>query len=300
MWLRILGSAAGGGFPQWNCNCAQCAAVRRQSTRCTPRTQSSVAVSADYRSWTIVNASPDIRHQIDAFDALHPSVARTSPIEAVLLTDAELDHTAGLLVLREQDAIEVHATAQVHDVLSRAPPDGTALLSVLSAYCRVAWREAVTGVSVLMPGYSYRAFDAPTHKTPRFTGNRHDGRGRNIGYRFTDNVSGRSVAVLPAVQELTPSLLDELAGCDCVLIDGTCFTDTELIDQGIGRSTSRQMGHEPIEAGSLDKLAALRVRRKIYTHINNTNPILLDGSPQREVVRAAGVDVAFDGMEMEI
>lgn len=295
MWLRVLGSAAGGGFPQWNCDCAQCVAVRRGSTNCAPRTQSSIAVSADYQRWAIVNASPDIAHQIDAFGALHPSVGRSSPIEAVLLTDAELDHTAGLLVLREQDAIHVHATAHVRDVVSHAPPEGTALLTTLSAYCRVDWHEVAAGASVPMPGgYSYRAFDSPTEKQPRFTGNRHDGHGRNIGYRFTDGASGRSAAVLPTVHELTPALLDELSGCDCVLIDGTCFTDTELIDQGLAGSTSRRMGHEPIDAGSLDKLAALRSGRKIYTHINNTNPILMHDSPQRAAVRAAGVDVAYD------
>src|SRR5699024_7376958 len=188
MWQRVLGSAARGGSTQWNCHWARSGAVRQGSTYCTPRTQSSIAVSADYHRWVIVNASPDIGHQIDAFGALHPSAGRASPIEAVLLTDAELDHTAGLLVLREQDAIHVHATAQVRDVVSRAPPEGTALLTTLSAYCRVDWHEVAAGASVPMPGgYSYRAFDSPTEKRPGVTGSGPDRHGRNIGYRFTDD-----------------------------------------------------------------------------------------------------------------
>jgi pyrroloquinoline quinone biosynthesis protein B len=135
VWVRVLGAAAGGGFPQWNCGCPRCLAARDGSRPCRPRTQSSVAVSADYRRWYLLNASPDVRAQIESFPALHPTGIRNTPLEAVLLTDAELDHTLGLLLLREADDLEVHATAAVHETLGR----GTSLLQTLGAYANVEW-----------------------------------------------------------------------------------------------------------------------------------------------------------------
>jgi len=165
MWVRVLGAAAGGGFPQWNCNCPQCRAVRDGSRPCRPRTQSSVAVSADYRRWFLLNASPDLRAQIESFPALHPHGLRDSPLQAVLLTDAELDHTLGLLLLREAGRLEVHATAAVHETLCT----GTALLHTLGAYAHVEWRPVAPGREVsLADGLSYRAFPVPTTKRARF------------------------------------------------------------------------------------------------------------------------------------
>src|SRR5918996_4219848 len=144
MWLRVLGSAAGGGFPQWNCSCPACRAVREGSRLCRSRTQSSIAVSADYRRWFLLNASPDLRAQIESFPGLHPHGVRDSPLQAVLLTDAELDHTLGLLLLREAGDLEVHATAAVHEILCK----GTSLLQTLGAYASVEWREGATGEEV--------------------------------------------------------------------------------------------------------------------------------------------------------
>src|SRR5919202_929529 len=165
MWLRVLGSAAGGGFPQWNCSCPACRAVREGSRPCRSRTQSSIAVSADYRRWFLLNASPDLRAQIESFPALHPRGIRDSPLQAVLLTDAELDHTLGLLLLREADDLEVHATVAVHETLCR----GTSLLQTLGAYTHVDWRPVATGAEVsLADGLSYEAFHVPTNKRARF------------------------------------------------------------------------------------------------------------------------------------
>ena len=297
MWARVLGAAAGGGFPQWNCGCPRCQAVRDGSRPCSPRTQSSVAVSADYRRWFMLNASPDVRAQIESFPALHPRGIRDSPLEAVLLTDAELDHTLGLLLLREADDLEVHATAAVHETLSR----GTSLLQTLGAYADVEWRQVVTGREVsLAEGLSYLAFDVPTHKRARFgTGGGGEG---VIGYRITDNRSGRALVYLPGTQGLSASVLAHLQDCACLLFDGTCWQDDELVQLGIAQKTSRDMGHLPISGadGSLKQLARLPIERKVYIHINNTNPILIEDSPERRAVEEHGLEVAADGLELEI
>lgn len=297
MWVRVLGSAAGGGFPQWNCACPRCKAARDGSRPCQPRTQSSVAVSADYRRWFLLNASPDVRNQIDAFPALHPRGTRGSPIKAIFLTDAELDHTLGLLLLRESDEVEIHATEAVHETLL----EGTSLLNTLAAYTNVEWKVVVPGKDVsLADGLSYRAFAAPTNKRSRFeTG---EGGESVVGYRITDEHTGRSFVYLPGVQDLTESVLAEMEGCTCLLVDGTCWQDDELIRLGVAQKTSRDMGHLPIggDDGSLKKLASLPVEHKIYTHINNTNPILIEDSPERRTVEESGFEVAADRLELEI
>ena len=297
MWVRVLGAAAGGGFPQWNCSCPQCRAVRDGSRPCRPRTQSSVAVSADYRRWFLLNASPDIRAQIESFPALHPQGVRDSPLRAVLLTDAELDHTLGLLLLRETGDVEVHATSAVHETLC----NGTSLLRTLGHYAEVEWRPVAPGVEVpLTDGLSYEAFDVPTDKRSRFgTG---EGGGGVVGFRITDGHSGRVLVYLPNAQRLTGSVLANMESCTCLLVDGTCWQDDELIRLGIAGKTSREMGHLPIGGadGSLERLAPLPIERKIYIHINNTNPILLEDSPERRIVEEHGLEVATDGLELEI
>ena len=297
MWVRVLGAAAGGGFPQWNCGCPQCLAARDGSRPCRPRTQSSVAVSADYRRWFLLNASPDVRAQIEAFPTLHPRKVRDSPLQAVLLTDAELDHTLGLLLLRESDDIEVHATPAVRETLL----EGTSLLQTLGAFTNVEWRPVTTGKEVsLADGLSYLAFDVPTNKRARFgTGG---GKESVVGFRITEARTGRSLVYVPGAQELSASVLAQLEGCACLLFDGTCWRDDELIELGIAQKTSRDMGHLPIGGadGSLEKLVPLPIERKIYVHINNTNPILIEDSPERRIVEESGLEVAADGLELEI
>jgi pyrroloquinoline quinone biosynthesis protein B len=297
MWERVLGSAAGGGFPQWNCACPQCRAARSGSRPCVPRSQSSIAVSADRQQWFLFNASPDIQSQIESFPALHTDDGAVARLQAVLLTDAELDHTLGLLLMREGRGLEVHATESVYETLTT----GTGILRTLEAYCPVTWRPVVPGTEVVLgEGLSYCAFDVPTKKRMRFTGAAVEG--RVVGYRVTDTTSGRSLVYLPCVQQLTPDILEELADCSALLVDGTCWRDDEMPSLGLASKTSRDMGHVPIDGpgGSLELLSPLPIDRKIYIHINNTNPILLDDSPERLSLDRHGMEVAVDGLGLEI
>jgi pyrroloquinoline quinone biosynthesis protein B len=293
--LRVLGSAAGGGSPQWNCGCPVCAAVRSRPQLA--RTQSSVAVSADGRQWFLINASPDVRAQIEAFPGLHPHGDRTTPLQAVLLTDAELDHTLGLLLLREADGLRLYTTPAVHKTLC----DGSGVLRTLERYCPIEWQAVVPGADMpLADGLSCRAFDVPTTKRDRFgTGTDH---GRVVGYRLTDQRGGGTLVYLPGVQALTPALRAEIEGCDCLLIDGTCWRDDELIRLGLASKTAREMGHLPISGpdGSLAQVRSLDVGRTIFVHMNNTNPILLEDTPERRVLADSGMEVAMDGLEVEV
>jgi pyrroloquinoline quinone biosynthesis protein B len=293
--LRVLGSAAGGGSPQWNCGCPVCAAVR--SGAGPARTQSSVAVSADNKRWFVINASPDVRTQIEGFPGLHPRDDRTTPVEAVLLTDAELDHTLGLLLLREARALRLYATPAVHHTLC----DGSGILRTLERYCPVEWRTVIPGSDfALADGLSCRPFDVPTTKRARFGAGVGDG--RVVGYRLTEERSGGTLVYLPGVQSLTPALRAEIGGCDCLLIDGTCWRDDELVRLGLAGKTSREMGHLPIDGpdGSLAQLLSMGVGRTIFIHMNNTNPILLKDSPERRIVEDSGMQVAMDGLEVEV
>jgi pyrroloquinoline quinone biosynthesis protein B len=294
--LRVLGSAAGGGSPQWNCGCPVCTAVRSRAGLA--RTQSSVAVSADRRRWFLINASPDVRTQIEAFPGLHPHDDRTTPLAAILLTDAELDHTLGLLLLREARAgLVLYATPAVHETLCA----GSGILRTLERYCPVEWRAVHPGAGLaLADGLSCRAFDVPTTKRARFgAGVAH---GRVVGYRLTDERSGGTLVYLPGVQSLTPALRAEIKGCDCLLIDGTCWRDDELVRLGLAGKTSREMGHLPIDGpdGSLGRLPSLGVGRTIFVHMNNTNPILLADAPERRIVEESGMEVAVDGLEVQV
>jgi pyrroloquinoline quinone biosynthesis protein B len=296
MWLRVLGSAAGGGYPQWNCRCPTCRAVRDGSRPARARTQSSIAASPDGRRWFLFNASPDIRAQFEAFPGMHPGDGRATPLEAVLLTDAEIDHTLGLLLLREGRGIQLHATAATHATLR----EGTGFLDTLERFCPVDWRPVLPGREVSLGGISYRAFDVPTAKHDRFGIGAEDG--RVVGYRLTDENTGRAAVYLPGVQELTPAVRDELDGIDCLFIDGTTWHDDELIRLGLAEKTARDMGHLAIggPGGSLELLSPLPIERKIYIHINNTNPILLEDTPERSLVTEGGMDVAYDGLEVEV
>lgn len=253
-------------------------------------------MSPDRERWFLFNASPDIRAQFEAFPGLHPGADRVTPLQAVLLTDGELDHTLGLLLLREGRGIRLHATETTYATLT----SGTGVLTTLERYCPVEWTPVVPGQDVSLGGISYRAFDVPTAKHDRFgTGT---DEGRVVGYRLTDEATGAAAVYLPGVQELTPAVLDELEGIDCLFIDGTCWHDDELIRLGLAEKTAHDMGHLALggPGGSLEQLSRLPIERRIYIHINNTNPILLEDSPERREVERRGMEVARDGLEVEV
>ena len=209
----------------------------------------------------------------------------------------QLDHTLGLLLLREARALRLYTTPAVQTTLC----EGSGLLRTLERYCPVTWRPVIPGVDLaLADGLSCRAFDVPTTKRDRFgSGLNH---GRVVGYRLTDERSGGTLVYLPGVQSLTPELQAEIAGVDCLLIDGTCWRDDELIRLGLAGKTSREMGHLPIDGpdGSLAQLPSLAVGRTIFVHMNNTNPILLEDAPERRIVEDSGMEVAMDGLEVQV
>jgi len=293
----VLGSAAGGGFPQWNCHCAVCRLAWDDDPRVTPRTQASLAVSGDGQHWTLLNAAPDLRGQLAATPALHPRTLRGSPIEAVVLTGGEIDQTAGLLSLRERQPFTLMATEQTLNALADNPMFGALAADVVT-------RRAVTpGAPLVLPGgLSAELFMAPG-KVPLYL---EQGavqtaaeNGANVGVEITADEA--TLMFVPGAAQVTPALRERLARADVILFDGTLFTDDEMIASGTGEKTGRRMGHMPIDGadGSLVALKGLG-KRRIYIHINNTNPILIEGSPERRQVEAAGFEVAADGLEIRL
>lgn len=292
----VLGAAAGGGYPQWNCRCPVCRLAWNGDPRVTPRTQASVAVSADGASWTLLNASPDLRQQIAATPALHPRrEGRDSPIAAVVLTGAEVDQVAGLLCLRERQPFVLHATADTLSLLEQNPVfDVLAHDAVRRQTVRVGQRVALPG------GVVAELFEVPG-KVPLYL----EGRSADLAASAGGNVGvelaagGARLVFVPGAASLTSALLQRTEGADAVLFDATLFADDEMIHAGVGEKTGRRMGHMPIGGpdGSLALLSGLG-RRRIYIHINNTNPVLVEGSPERRAVEAAGWEVAFDGMQI--
>jgi pyrroloquinoline quinone biosynthesis protein B len=306
MWVHILGSAAGGGFPQWNCSCPNCRGVRTGLLPCRRRTQSSIVISGDYQHWFLFNASPDIRSQIDACPPLWPQGdVRHTPIQGVLLSDAELDHTLGLLSLREARSLHIYATEWVYATLNQ----GNQLLRTLSAYCSINWHPVRLGeVGALFKsdgtesGLHCQAFGTFSTKAVSYASQSALHPESVVGYRITEARTNRTLVYMPAVQELNAAVLSQLQDCTCLLIDGTCWDDDELVRLGISGKTARAMGHLPIagEKGSLEQLATLDIDRIMYIHLNNTNPLLIENSAQRQAVEAHRIAVTFDGLEMEI
>jgi pyrroloquinoline quinone biosynthesis protein B len=261
------------------------------------RTQSSLAASADGLAWVLLNASPDLPQQIRATPQLWPRGRRHSPIAAVVLTSAEVDHVAGLLSLRERQALRLLALAPVHAALRDNPIFGVLADGVVE---RVELRP---GEAVEVAGLRLELFAVPG-KAPLYGEGQNCAIGSEAGETAAVMVlAGRTaLAYVPGCAELTPALLDRLGGAEIVLFDGTLYSDAEMIEAGIGAKTGRRMGHLPISGpgGSLESLRALPARRKIYVHINNTNPILVAGSAERAAIEAAGFEAAVDGMEIRL
>jgi len=292
----VLGAAAGGGFPQWNCRCAPCRLAWAGDPRVKPRTQASVAVSTDGTHWILLNASPDLRAQIQANPRLHPhDDARGSPISAVVLTGAEIDQTAGLLSLRERSPFALYGTAATLAVVAANPMFGALAPDV------VARRAVVAGQRFDLPGGAAAEFFIVPGKVPLYLeGDDPDTAAETSANVGVEIIGGTARLVyVPGAAAVTAAVRERLARADAVLFDGTLYADDEMIATGTGQKTGRRMGHLPLDGpdGTLAALKGLRCRR-IIVHINNTNPILIDGSPERARVTAAGWEVAEDGMEV--
>ena len=292
----VLGAAAGGGFPQWNCRCPVCRLAWDGDPRVKARTQASVALSADGERWVLLNAAPDLRSQLDATAALHPGHGlRHSPIEAVVLTGAEVDQVAGLLCLRERQAFALYATAETLAMLAT-----NTIFDVLAADV-VARRKVAPGDPFTLPGGISAELFAVPGKIPLYLEGDNPEIGGETGATVGVEVTagGARLAFVPGSAAITAALARRLSRADVVLFDGTLFTDDEMIRTGTGSKTGRRMGHMPVGGpdGTLAALAGLGHRR-ILIHINNTNPILIEGSAERRKVEAAGFEVAEDGMEI--
>lgn len=305
MRITVLGASAGGGFPQWNCNCRNCAGVRSGTVRAKPRTQSSIFVRGDGADGVLFNASPDILEQIRSRPALQPARSlRDTAIAGVVLMDGQIDHSTGLFMLRERGvALPLWCTDPVEQDLSIGNP----VLRVLSHFCGVQrHRIALDGSPFEIPGAAgleFRAMPLSSKAAP-YSPHRDDPvPGDNIGMLIRDRASGRSAFYAPGLGEISPAVFDAMAGADAVLVDGTFWTDDEMITLGLSKKTARDIGHLPQSGagGMVEWLDRLPARtRRLLIHINNTNPILDEESPERAELARHHVEVCEDGMEITL
>jgi pyrroloquinoline quinone biosynthesis protein B len=311
MRVKIIGSAAGGGFPQWNCNYRQSRAARLGTPGVHPRTQSSIAATADGTGWALFNASPDIRQQIAQAPELQPGTdapLRSSPIRAVVLTNADVDHIAGLLSLRERQPFAIYATAQVLATLEANSIFNVLDPAIVPRRLLAPTEEiAICGADGHPTGVVVESFPVPG-KVALYLEQRGDqdadfssDTGDTIGVRISGTDSRGAVVYVPGCASIDGALRARLADAACLLFDGTVYTDDEMITAGVGQKTGARMGHIAMsgEAGSIAGLADVKIARRIFIHINNTNPVLDENSPEHAAVKAAGWEVAIDGMEME-
>ena len=307
MRIRILGSGAGGGFPQWNCNCANCRAVRAGKKGYSPRTQSSLAVSANGRDWVLLNASPDLREQLSKSPELAPRAedpVRASPIKAVVVTNGDVDHVTGLLTLREAQAFTLYGAGRVLDVLAQ-----NRIFNVLApAYVKREQLPLGPATTLHGPGVdlglSVEAF-AVAGKIALWLedalkANFGSVEGDTLGLKITETASGKSFFYIPGCAAMEPALAERLRGAALVFFDGTLWHENEMIDQGLLGKTGSRMGHINMSGpdGSIAAFAPLGVARKIYVHINNSNPVLNAFSKERQEAQAAGWEIGEDGMEV--
>jgi len=277
--VHILGSAAGGGLPQWNCACVNCVAAR--DGKIDPKTQSSIAISSDpeqFQNWWLINASPDLPRQIESTTRLQPrgGASRNTPVAGVLLTNADIDHALGLLLLRQQEKpLVVYATDQTRAALAW-------LNGLLARFCGIEWRAISVDFLPLADALTFRAIKLP----------------HSVAFQVRGDDSEATALFAPSVSELTEELRDAVQDSDVVFFDGTFWSDGELGKVRSGARSAREMNHLPISDGSLDFLRQSRARRKIYTHINNTNPILMPDSRERTQLQQAGIEIARDGLEI--
>jgi pyrroloquinoline quinone biosynthesis protein B len=310
MLIKVLGSAAGGGFPQWNCNGRNSADVRKGVAGLTARTQASVAVSADGRQWVLLNAAPDLRQQINDTAELHPAPdagPRNSPIKAVVLTNGDVDAIAGLLSLREGQPFIINASARVLDILA-----ANNIFDVLNADL-VKRVPMALGKSFTVDGPSgplgleVEAFAVPA-KVPLYLEDEKAGadfaaqEGDTVGLKVTDTESGRHFFYIPGCARVDDTLRARLKDAPLLFFDGTLYANDEMIVQGLLNKTGERMGHINMsgKSGAIEQLAPLNIGRKIFIHINNSNPVLRQGSPERAAVEGSGWEVSYDGMEVRV
>ena len=293
--MHILGSAAGGGIQQWNCGCKNCQAARQNIHSHNRQTQSSVAVSIDGKRWILLNASPDIRTQILSFPELGPTkgTIRDSAIEAIVLTDGEMDHIVGLLSLREQSKLHLVCTRSIRRLLTHDFP----LLKTLEKYCSIRYSIFPFHTNSLV----ISAFNVSAKK-PSYAKMRPKINDLVIGLKLISTKTKKMLVYLPCIPSITDDVKQFVDGCDCLLVDGTFWSNQEMVSLGITKRNASDMGHVPIEGknGSLAWLRSLDIPKKIYIHINNTNPILLKTSKERKMVDEARIEVGYDGMEILI
>jgi pyrroloquinoline quinone biosynthesis protein B len=295
----ILGSAAGGGVPQWNCRCPVCSLAWDGDPRVRPRTQSSLAVSADGARWLVVNASPDIRQQIAANPALHPREGlRHSPISAVLLTNGDVDHVAGLLALRESQPLALYGTREILTALNANP-----IFDVLNPTCVERREVALNSTIEPLPGLRATLFPVPG-KAPLWL----EGAAPVIGEAGESTVGvlieagGRRLAYVPGCARVGEELRRRVDGVDALLLDGTVLEDDDMIRAGVGAKTGWRMGHVPMNGptGSIVGLSDLVIGRRVFVHVNNTNPVLVEGSAERRYVEESGWTIAHDGLTLHL
>ena len=309
MRIEILGSAAGGGFPQWNCNCRNCQSLRAGTFRGKARTQTQVAVTTDGQHYFLLNASPDLRLQIEATPRLHPRRGqRDSPISGVVLTSGDIDHIAGLLSLRELQPFRIYSTPSLRRTLQE---DNSVFGMLNRVPSQASWQEVTPGqnfpflgVAGTESGIRCEAFSLGA-RYPAYVSQRRSASLKPeealLGL-FLESSSGKKLAYLPAVPAIDATLLQRLESADLLLFDGTFWSDDELISvQGSG-ATAREMGHTPVSGadGALQRLAGLRQPRKVFIHVNNTNPMLDESGPQYREVRDAGWEIAEDGRSFDL
>lgn len=303
MHIHVLGSGAGGGFPQWNCNCHNCDGLRKGTIKARARTQSSICVSGDGVNWVLFNASPDVLKQIQEFGPLQPGRAiRDTGIVGIVLIDAQIDHTTGLLMLREGTVKrEIYCT----DVVKGDLTTGNPLLNILDHYCGVNHHPVPTDgkTAFEIAGAANLKFTAVALKSaaPPYSPHRHDPHpGDTIGVLVEDTRNGKKLFYAPGLGEIEPHLVPLMEQADCIMVDGTFWTDTEMIDLGLMDKTARDIGHIPQSGpgGMMEELAKFPKARRVLIHINNTNPILDEESPQRRELEASGIEVSYDGMDI--
>ncbi|WP_297198789.1 pyrroloquinoline quinone biosynthesis protein PqqB [uncultured Pluralibacter sp.] len=303
MFIKVLGSAAGGGFPQWNCNCANCSGLRSGTLQAKARTQSSIIVSDNGTDWVLCNASPDISQQIARTPALNKKgVLRGTAIGSIILTDSQIDHVTGLLSLREGCPHQVWCTPEVHADLTSGFPIFT-MLTHWNGGLQHRPVEPLAPFSVdICPSLSFTAIPIQSNAPPYSPFRDRPLPGHNVALFIENRASGQSLLYAPGLGEPDAVISPWLHKADCLLIDGTVWQDDELLAAGVGRNTGRAMGHLALaeSKGLIALLASRPAKRKILIHINNTNPILDERSPQRQLLTREGIEVSEDGMEIHL